>query len=58
MNSETMDGLLSFLFIIIQKLRVHQHRCESIETVVHPYTSCQYAWDEPFYPHRLIVEVL
>ncbi|KAJ1693233.1 hypothetical protein LUZ63_009931 [Rhynchospora breviuscula] len=41
----------------MEKLRVHQHRCESIETTVHPYTSCQYAWDEPFYPHRLIVEV-
>ena len=46
------------LFFLIQKLRIYQQRCESIETIVYPYTSCQYAWDEPCYPHRLIVEVL
>uniref|UniRef100_A0A0E0LQM8 C2 domain-containing protein n=1 Tax=Oryza punctata TaxID=4537 RepID=A0A0E0LQM8_ORYPU len=31
-------------------------KCESLETIVYPYTSCQYAWDEPCYPHRLTVE--
>uniref|UniRef100_A0A453S1X5 Uncharacterized protein n=1 Tax=Aegilops tauschii subsp. strangulata TaxID=200361 RepID=A0A453S1X5_AEGTS len=41
----------------LEKLRIYQQRCESIETIVYPYTSCQYAWDEPCYPHRLIVEV-
>ncbi|KAG8383675.1 hypothetical protein BUALT_Bualt04G0038500 [Buddleja alternifolia] len=32
-------------------------KCESFETVVHPYTSSPYAWDESYYPHRLIIEV-
>ncbi|CAO2190040.1 unnamed protein product [Urochloa humidicola] len=41
----------------MEKLRVYQQRCESIETIVYPYTSCQYAWDEPCYPHRLTVEI-
>ncbi|KAL6856895.1 hypothetical protein ACP4OV_018277 [Aristida adscensionis] len=41
----------------MEKLRIYQQRCESIETIVYPYTSCQYAWDEPCYPHRLTVEV-
>ncbi|EMS47217.1 Putative vacuolar protein sorting-associated protein 13A [Triticum urartu] len=41
----------------LEKLRIYQQRCESIETIVYPYTSCQYAWDEPCYPHRLVVEV-
>ncbi|EEC82816.1 hypothetical protein OsI_27603 [Oryza sativa Indica Group] len=41
----------------MEKLRIYQQKCESIETIVYPYTSCQYAWDEPCYPHRLTVEV-
>ncbi|KAI0504558.1 hypothetical protein KFK09_015510 [Dendrobium nobile] len=41
----------------MERLRIYQHKCESVETVVHPYTSCEYAWDEPCYPHRIIVEV-
>lgn len=41
----------------MEKLRIYQQRCESIETIVYPYTSCQYAWDEPCYPHRLTVEI-
>ncbi|CAM0910801.1 unnamed protein product [Alopecurus aequalis] len=41
----------------LEKLRIYQQRCESIETIVYPYTSCQYAWDEPCYPHRLTVEI-
>ncbi|KAJ1266962.1 hypothetical protein BS78_07G020000 [Paspalum vaginatum] len=41
----------------MEKLRIYQQRCESIETLVYPYTSCQYAWDEPCYPHRLTVEI-
>lgn len=40
-----------------EKLRIYQQRCESFDTIVHPYTSCPYAWDEPCYPHRLTVEV-
>ncbi|GAB4836767.1 hypothetical protein Ancab_001679 [Ancistrocladus abbreviatus] len=40
-----------------ETLRIYQQKCESLETLVHPYTSCPYAWDEPCYPHRLIVEV-
>ncbi|XP_040382901.1 uncharacterized protein LOC102719317 isoform X2 [Oryza brachyantha] len=41
----------------MEKLRIYQQKCESIETIVYPYTCCQYAWDEPCYPHRLTVEV-
>ncbi|KAF8712705.1 hypothetical protein HU200_028469 [Digitaria exilis] len=41
----------------MEKLRIYQQRCESIETIVYPYTSYQYAWDEPCYPHRLTVEI-
>uniref|UniRef100_A0A1D1Z4D3 Putative vacuolar protein sorting-associated protein 13A n=1 Tax=Anthurium amnicola TaxID=1678845 RepID=A0A1D1Z4D3_9ARAE len=41
----------------MESLRIYQHKCETAETIVHSYTSCQYAWDEPCYPHRLFVEV-
>ncbi|KAK6160539.1 hypothetical protein DH2020_003920 [Rehmannia glutinosa] len=40
-----------------ERLRIYQPKCESFETVIHPYTFSPYAWDEPCYPHRLIVEV-
>ncbi|XP_057987743.1 uncharacterized protein LOC110642362 isoform X2 [Hevea brasiliensis] len=40
-----------------ERLRIYQQRCETFDTIVHPYTSCPYAWDEPCYPHRLTVEV-
>ncbi|XP_056171449.1 uncharacterized protein LOC115688889 isoform X4 [Syzygium oleosum] len=40
-----------------ERLRVYQQKCESFETMVPSYHSCPYAWDEPCYPHRLIVEV-
>ncbi|KAJ7978125.1 Vacuolar protein sorting-associated protein [Quillaja saponaria] len=40
-----------------ERLRIYQHKCDAYETMVHSYTSCLYAWDEPCYPHRLIVEV-
>ncbi|XP_073129939.1 intermembrane lipid transfer protein VPS13 isoform X2 [Henckelia pumila] len=40
-----------------ERLRVYQPKCESFETVIHPYTSSPFAWDEPCYPHILIVEV-
>ncbi|XP_073032093.1 intermembrane lipid transfer protein VPS13 isoform X2 [Primulina eburnea] len=40
-----------------ERLRVYQPKCESFETVIHPYTSCPFAWDEPCYPHILNVEV-
>ncbi|RVW77242.1 putative vacuolar protein sorting-associated protein 13A [Vitis vinifera] len=40
-----------------ERLRIYQQRCETFETIVHSYTSCPYAWDEPCYPHRLTVEV-
>ncbi|KAL0336665.1 UNVERIFIED_CONTAM: hypothetical protein Sradi_4878400 [Sesamum radiatum] len=39
-----------------ERLRIYQPKCESFETVIHPYTSSPYAWDEPCYPHRLTVE--
>ncbi|CAH1424589.1 unnamed protein product [Lactuca virosa] len=40
-----------------ERLRIYQQKCEAFETVIHSYTSCPYAWDEPSYPHRLTVEV-
>ncbi|XP_074366463.1 intermembrane lipid transfer protein VPS13 isoform X3 [Apium graveolens] len=40
-----------------ERLRIYQQKCETFETIVHTYTSCPYAWDEPCLPHRLIVEV-
>ncbi|KAE8077724.1 hypothetical protein FH972_016258 [Carpinus fangiana] len=40
-----------------ERLRIYQQKCETFETIVHSYTSCPYAWDEPCYPHRLTVEV-
>ncbi|XP_042063835.1 uncharacterized protein LOC121807630 isoform X1 [Salvia splendens] len=40
-----------------ERLRIYQPKCESFETVIHSYTSTPYAWDEPCYPHRLVVEV-
>ncbi|KAL2321117.1 hypothetical protein Fmac_030086 [Flemingia macrophylla] len=40
-----------------ERLRIYQQRCEMFDTVVHSYASNPYTWDEPCYPHRLIVEV-
>ncbi|KAI3918818.1 hypothetical protein MKX01_042138 [Papaver californicum] len=40
-----------------ERLRIYQQKCEAFETTVHSYTSCGYAWDEPCFPHRLVVEV-
>ncbi|XP_022960657.1 uncharacterized protein LOC111461381 isoform X1 [Cucurbita moschata] len=40
-----------------ERLRIYQQRCENFETIVHPYTSCPYSWDEPCYPRRLTIEV-
>ncbi|CAN8265066.1 unnamed protein product [Cochlearia groenlandica] len=40
-----------------ERLRVYQQKCETFDTIVYPYTSCPYAWDEPCYPHRLTIEV-
>ncbi|GMG99180.1 hypothetical protein Nepgr_001020 [Nepenthes gracilis] len=40
-----------------ETLRIYQQKCETLETMVHPYTSCPYAWDEPCYPHQLVVEL-
>ncbi|KAJ4962382.1 hypothetical protein NE237_022321 [Protea cynaroides] len=40
-----------------ERLRIYQQKCETFDTTVHSYTSCPYAWDEPCYPHRLVIEV-
>ncbi|XP_022765514.1 uncharacterized protein LOC111310374 isoform X3 [Durio zibethinus] len=40
-----------------ERLRIYQQRCESLDTIVNPYSSCPYAWDEPCYPHRITIEV-
>ncbi|CAI0559649.1 unnamed protein product [Linum tenue] len=40
-----------------ERLRVYQQKCETSDTILHPYASCLYAWDEPYYPHRLAIEV-
>ncbi|XP_078445725.1 vacuolar protein sorting-associated protein, putative (DUF1162) isoform X2 [Wolffia australiana] len=41
----------------MERLRIYQQKCETVEMVLHPYSSCQYAWDEPCCPHRLVIEV-
>ncbi|XP_058105019.1 intermembrane lipid transfer protein VPS13 isoform X6 [Magnolia sinica] len=41
----------------MERLRIYQQKCERFETTVHPYTCRPYAWDEPCYPHRLVLEV-
>ncbi|XP_045818799.1 uncharacterized protein LOC123911434 isoform X3 [Trifolium pratense] len=38
-------------------LRIYQQRCEIFDTHIHCYASNPYTWDEPCYPHRLVVEV-
>ncbi|KAL6541687.1 hypothetical protein OROGR_011173 [Orobanche gracilis] len=40
-----------------ERLRIYQPKCESFETVIHPYTCSPYSWDEPCYLHRLTIEV-
>ncbi|XP_065855428.1 uncharacterized protein [Euphorbia lathyris] len=40
-----------------ERLRIYQQRCETFDTTIQMYSSCPYAWDEPYYPHRLTVEV-
>uniref|UniRef100_A0A0E0AQ59 Uncharacterized protein n=1 Tax=Oryza glumipatula TaxID=40148 RepID=A0A0E0AQ59_9ORYZ len=49
------SGVSNMIRVEVQNADID--KCESIETIVYPYTSCQYAWDEPCYPHRLTVEV-
>ncbi|CAM6098991.1 unnamed protein product [Calypogeia fissa] len=41
----------------LERLRFHQQKCEKMENMLQPYSSCSYAWDEPCRPHRLIIEV-
>ncbi|KAG0501172.1 hypothetical protein HPP92_001244 [Vanilla planifolia] len=57
--SEDKTGFMPYRIdnFSMERLRIYQHRCESMETIVHPYTSSKYAWDEPYYAHRIIVEV-
>ncbi|KAK7274520.1 hypothetical protein RIF29_15613 [Crotalaria pallida] len=40
-----------------ERLRIYQQKCEMFDSVIHSYASYPYTWDEPCYPHRLIVEV-
>ncbi|CAK7357552.1 unnamed protein product [Dovyalis caffra] len=40
-----------------ERLRVYQQKCENFDTIIQPYTSCPYAWDEPCFPHRLTIEL-
>lgn len=41
----------------MERLRFYQQKCEKFENIVQPYACCSYAWDEPSYPHRLVIEV-
>lgn len=41
----------------MERLRFYQQKCEKFENILQPYTCCSYAWDEPCYPHRLVIEV-
>ncbi|KAK9798969.1 hypothetical protein WJX73_003190 [Symbiochloris irregularis] len=36
-----------------ETLHISQHQCSEQEDVLRPYTSLDYAWDEPALPHRL-----
>eukprot|EP00897_Mesotaenium_endlicherianum_P002996 jgi/Mesen1/2724/ME000168S01784 len=38
-------------------IRFHQQYCESSEESLRPYSTCDYAWDEPCLPHRLVISV-
>ncbi|KAF1899682.1 hypothetical protein Lal_00019812 [Lupinus albus] len=40
-----------------ERMRIYQQKCEMFDTVIHSYSSYPYTWDEPYYPHRLTVEV-
>ncbi|EFJ34124.1 hypothetical protein SELMODRAFT_439148 [Selaginella moellendorffii] len=40
-----------------EKLRFYQKKCEKTENVLQPYSSCDYAWDEPCLPPQLVIEV-
>eukprot|EP00249_Psilotum_nudum_P016244 c25743_g1_i1 orf=309-3461(-) len=40
-----------------ERLRFYQQKCEKFESNLLPYSSCSYAWDEPWQPHQLVVEV-
>ncbi|VFQ74897.1 unnamed protein product [Cuscuta campestris] len=40
-----------------ERIRIYQQKCDAFETMIHSYSSCPYAWDEPCYPHRLTIEV-
>ncbi|KVH90901.1 hypothetical protein Ccrd_007067 [Cynara cardunculus var. scolymus] len=53
---DLQDYVITFVDML-QRIRIYQQKCEAFETVIHSYTSCPYAWDEPCYPHRLTVEV-
>ncbi|KAH7441415.1 hypothetical protein KP509_03G037800 [Ceratopteris richardii] len=41
----------------LERLRFFQSKCPDFESTLLPYSSCLYAWDEPWRPHQLVVEV-
>lgn len=41
----------------LERLRLYQMKCPNFEVILLPYSSCSYAWDEPWRPHRLVLEV-
>ncbi|KAJ7542559.1 hypothetical protein O6H91_09G000500 [Diphasiastrum complanatum] len=41
----------------MEKLRFYQQKCDKMENILYAYSSCDYAWDEPCQPHRLVIEI-
>eukprot|EP00898_Chlorokybus_atmophyticus_P008933 jgi/Chlat1/9040/Chrsp94S09266 len=39
-------------------IRFKQKNVNTLEDTLAPYSSCAYAWDEPCFPHRLLVEAV
>eukprot|EP00250_Pteridium_aquilinum_P003331 c13650_g2_i1 orf=2-889(+) len=41
----------------LERLRFYQSKCPDFESTLLPYSSCLYAWDEPWHPHQLVLEI-
>jgi len=38
-------------------LSYYQHKCESAEGMLQPYSSAVYTWDEPYMSHKLVIKL-
>ncbi|MCO5559154.1 hypothetical protein L7F22_012747 [Adiantum nelumboides] len=57
--SDDESGFMPFRIenFSLERLRFFQSRCPDFESTLLPYSSCLYAWDEPWRPHQLHVEI-